>query len=131
MDSMQRTLHTFLGFLVAGIVTFPAQVSHAQRRIRVVPPTVIPKNFKTRKVGVSLNITAVGTARSVVVRAGSPPLVELTMDGKTHRTFPGRYVKVGKVAYKAMGWQKDYFLLFSATKKQSLYFTRAEEKKKG
>ena len=97
-----------------------------QGRGVVVPPTVVPGGFKTRKVGATLNVTAVGTARNVTVQVGRPPQVELAMNGKTTRTFPGRVVRVGKLNYKAMGWQKDHFLLFCAATRSSLYFERVK-----
>ncbi|MFT5125605.1 MAG: hypothetical protein ACI97B_004256 [Verrucomicrobiales bacterium] len=126
---MTRTLHLILGYLIASLTFLPVSHAQAQQQVQVVPPTVIPKSFKTRKVGTTLSVTASGTARSVVVRVGQPPLIELAMDGKTHRIFPGRYVKVGNVTYKAMGWQKDHFLLFSASKSKSLYFAKTEPTK--
>jgi hypothetical protein len=117
-----------LGIILMGLAVLTGSLPalKAQQNGVFVPPTVIPKNFKTRKVGATLNITAIGTARNITVKAGQAPLVELAINGKTTRTFPGNVVNVGGLNYKAMGWQKDHFLLFSATKRKSLYFSRAE-----
>jgi len=88
------------------------------------PPTVTPGGFTTRKVGATLNVTAIGTARNVITHPGRPPQVELTINGKSTLTFPGRVVRVKGTTYKAMGWQKNHFLLFNSATRQSLYFAK-------
>jgi len=112
------------GFILLALLT---GTSFAQQGFGrpVTPPTVIPGGWETRKVGVVLNVTAIGTARTIAVTRQRQPVVELASNkGKTIRTTRGRNFTLAGVTFQSMGYKNggNYYVLYAPARKKFYYF---------